>query len=59
MRENCTSGSARGASGNRRPYRGGFFPGMATPHLFGMRLNDISFRSLEVSCVRTQHPVEV
>ena len=23
MRENCTSGSARGASGNRRPYRGG------------------------------------
>ena len=37
----------------------GFFPGMATPHLFGMRLNDISFQSLEVSCVRTQHPVEV
>ena len=37
----------------------GFFPGMATPHLCGMRLNDISFRSLEVSCVRTQHPVEV
>ena len=22
MRENCTSGSARGAPGNRRPYRG-------------------------------------
>jgi hypothetical protein len=37
----------------------GFFPGMATPHLFGMWLNDISVRSLEVSCVRTQHPVEV
>jgi hypothetical protein len=27
--------------------------------LFGMRLNDISVRSLEVSCVSTQHPVEV
>ena len=26
MRENCTSGSARGASGNRRPYRGGWVP---------------------------------
>jgi len=23
MRENCTSGSARGAPGNRRSYRGG------------------------------------
>ena len=23
MRENCTSGSVRGAPGNRRPYRGG------------------------------------
>src|SRR5215475_12166020 len=26
MREHCTSGSARGASGNRRPYRGGAAP---------------------------------
>ena len=26
MRENCTSGSARGAPGNRRPYRGGAAP---------------------------------
>jgi hypothetical protein len=25
MRENCTSGTARGASGNRRSYRGGNF----------------------------------
>src|SRR6266571_2996076 len=24
MRENCTSGSARGAPGNRRSYRGGY-----------------------------------
>ena len=37
----------------------GFLPGMATPHLFGMRLNDISVQSLEVSCVSTQHPVAV
>jgi hypothetical protein len=37
----------------------GFFPGMATPHVCGMRLHDISVRSREVSCVRTQHPVEV
>ena len=24
MRENCTSGTVRGASGNGRPYRGNF-----------------------------------
>lgn len=42
MRENCTSGSARGAPGNRRPYRGGCVPLLGTGSILRLSASILS-----------------
>src|SRR5262245_7589166 len=52
MRENCTSGSARGAPGNRRSYHGGSGPEgrrLGEPTV-GMRVKPAEFQKLNLRC---------